>query len=130
MHLITTQERQAKIFMKVMDMPEGIYTDLTKQFAKRGIPISRSVMKREDLDPLRLHPLVNKAQHLHWTFWSAEEELQGLRDSVSELTEEQLSNLKIPEFMPQVDYGPYLGFKRQESRTRASLIRRLCGYLL
>lgn len=115
--------------MKTVEAPEGVLTDLIKKFPRRGVPISDSVLKRESHDPLRLHPLVNKVQHLHWTFWSAEEDLRNLLESVSDKSEEQLSELLIPEFMPQVNYSSFLGFKRQEARTRASLIRRLFASL-
>lgn len=124
-HLLKTQERQVMDFMKTMEAPEGVLTDLIKKFPRRGVPISDSVLKRQSHNPLELHPLVNKVQHLHWTFWSAEEELRTMLDSVSDLTEAQSSELLIPEFMPQVNYSSFLGFKRQEARTRASLVRRL-----
>jgi hypothetical protein len=108
-----------------MDAPEGVYTALKKQFSQRGIPISHSVLIREVSEPLKLHPLVNKIQHLHWTFWSSEEELRILLDNVSELTEEQLVELKLPEFMPQADYSTFVGYARQEARARASLVKSL-----
>lgn len=129
-HLIKTQESQVNFFMKTMEAPEGLITDLLKKFPRRGIPISRSVIKRDSYNPLELHPLVNKVQHLHWTFWSVEEELRTLLNNVPELSGVALSEFKIPEFMPQVEYRPFLGYRREEARTRLTLVRRLHASLV
>lgn len=45
--------------------------------------------------------------------------------SLSSETSADILELNLPEFMPTVTFHPYLGRKRQEARTRSSLIRRL-----
>jgi len=67
-HLLKTKERQIKEFTKNMDAPEGVFTNFKKQFKRRGVPISHSILNGETLDPLKSHPLVNKVQHLYWNF--------------------------------------------------------------
>jgi hypothetical protein len=124
-HLKRTQDHQIKGFMREITSPEGPFTSLKKSFERKGIPISNSVIKRETNNPYRLHPLINKIQHLHWTFWSVEDELRTMLENVSELTEAQLVELKLPEFMPQINYNQFLGFSQQEARTRVTLVRRL-----
>lgn len=113
------------LLFKMLESPEGFTGDLLKRITRRGTPISLSVIKKESINPLELHPLINKCQLIQWTFLSTEEDLRHMLDSVSELTEEQSSDLRLPEFMPQVTYRQFLGFKRQEARTRASLVKRL-----
>lgn len=109
-----------------METVEGNFIEsVIKEYSRRGVPISSSVLERDSYDSTQLHPLVNKVQLLHWSFWTAEEELQTMLDNVSELSEAELSELKIPEFMPQVDYSRYVEFKRQEARIRCTLLRKL-----
>jgi hypothetical protein len=122
-HLLKAQESQTMKFMKTVskDLP----THLVEQLERRGIPISLSIMKRESYNALDLHPLLNKIQQLHWTFWSVEEELRMMLEKCSDLTEEEIRELKLPEYMPQVDYSDFLGISQQEAKLRMSLIRRL-----
>lgn len=113
------------LFMKIVESENGFFNDIHKSIAKGGIPISESVLKVESYNNLLLHPLVNKIQSIHWTFWSVEENLRNLLEGVSDLSEAQLELLEIPEFLPQISHRPYMGFKRQEAKTRSVLIRQL-----
>jgi hypothetical protein len=124
-HLLNTQVTQTKIFMKIVSSENGFLHDLTKSFKRGGTPISQSVLKVESYNGIQLHPLINKIQSIHWNFWSSEENLRIMLESVSEQTEVQLDTLEIPEFMPQVSHRPYMGFARQEARTRSTLLHRL-----
>lgn len=66
-HLIVTQERQAKDFMKLVMSDVSLSDRLHKAFTDRGVPISHSVLGLEG-EALDVHPFISKIQLLHWTF--------------------------------------------------------------